>query len=102
MLTAVVGINWGDEGKAEWLTFSPLIMISSSAIRAETTRVTPLLTKKASSFLTFFRRASFRNNRQCNGNGMVIDLEHLVKEIASLTEKGIKITPKILKSATRQ
>jgi len=31
------------------------------------------------------------------GNGMVIDLEHLVKEIASLTEKGIKITPENLK-----
>jgi adenylosuccinate synthase len=31
------------------------------------------------------------------GNGMVIDLEHLVGEIGRLTEKGIKITPDNLK-----
>ena len=31
------------------------------------------------------------------GNGMVIDIEHLSNEIATLTEKGIKITPDNLK-----
>ena len=31
------------------------------------------------------------------GNGMVIDIEHLTKEISSLTEKSIKITPENLK-----
>ena len=28
------------------------------------------------------------------GGGMVIDPEHLEKEIASLTEKGVEISPK--------
>ena len=43
MLTAIVGTNWGDEGKGRMvdLAFGET-MISSAAIRAETTPVTPL------------------------------------------------------------
>ena len=35
------------------------------------------------------------------GGGMVIDPEHLEKEIASLTEKGVEISPKNLKISDR-
>ena len=35
MLTAVTGINWGDEGKGESLIFSPNMPILSYVIRVE-------------------------------------------------------------------
>ena len=42
MLTAVVGINWGDEGKGRMVDLFPPSMRSLSVIRAETTPGTPL------------------------------------------------------------
>ena len=36
------------------------------------------------------------------GGGMVIDPEHLEKEIAALTEKGVEISPKNLKISDRR
>ena len=40
MLTAITGINWGDEGKGRMVDLSARSMTSLHAIRAATTPVT--------------------------------------------------------------
>ena len=50
MLTAVVGINWGDEGKGRMVDLLSSQYDIIVAIRAATTRATPSSTTAVSSF----------------------------------------------------
>ncbi len=49
MLTAITGINWGDEGKGRMVDLISRSMTSLHGIRAATTQAIPLKTSAANS-----------------------------------------------------
>jgi|GEM_PF-2084506 len=57
MLTAIVGINWGDEGKGRMVDLlALLIMRLDAVIREATTRVIQLSMNQANLYLTCFHQ----------------------------------------------
>lgn len=98
MLTAVVGINWGDEGKGRMVDLFAsdydIVVRYQGGNNAGHTVVNDrgrfILNLLPSGILS-------ENTVNVMGNGMVIDLEHLCKEMKALTDKGIAITPENLK-----
>lgn len=56
MLTSIVGINWGDEGKGRMVDLLSENKTSWCAIKAATTQDTPSSTTKANSCSIFCRR----------------------------------------------
>jgi len=98
MLTAVVGINWGDEGKGrmvDWLSSDyDVICRYQGGNNAGHT----VVNEKGKFILNLLPSGILRDNTvNVMGNGMVIDIEHLCGEIARLKEKGVNITPDKLK-----
>lgn len=97
-LTAIVGINWGDEGKGRMVdllseTYDVIIRYQGGNNAGHT-----VVNDKGKFILNLLPSGILRSTTvNVMGNGMVIDLEHLVKEIKSLTDKGIQITPEHLK-----
>lgn len=93
-LTAIVGINWGDEGKGRMVdllseTYDVIIRYQGGNNAGHT-----VVNDKGKFILNLLPSGILRSTTvNVMGNGMVIDLEHLVKEIKSLTDKGIEITP---------
>lgn len=98
MLTSIVGINWGDEGKGRMVD-----LLSSSqdiVVRYQggNNAGHTVINDKGKFVLNLLPSAILREDKvNVMGNGMVIDIEHLCKEIARLREGGIKITPDNLK-----
>lgn len=98
MLTAIAGINWGDEGKGRMVDLLSkdydIIVRYQGGNNAGHTVINEngkfILNLLPSGIL----RASTIN---VMGNGMVIDIEHLAGEIKSLTDRGVQITPENLK-----
>ena len=98
MLSAVVGVNWGDEGKGRMVDlFSEeydIVVRYQGGNNAGHT----VINEKGSFILNILPSGILRDcTINVLGGGMVIDLEHLHGEIKSLTDKGIKITPQNLK-----
>ena len=98
MLTAVVGTNWGDEGKGRMVDlfaaeYDVVIRYQGGNNAGHT------VINDRGKFILNLLPSGILSETTVNvmGNGMVIDIEHLGKEIASLTEKGVKITPENLK-----
>ncbi|NLW79741.1 MAG: adenylosuccinate synthase [Ruminococcaceae bacterium] len=102
MLTAITGINWGDEGKGrmvDLLSQSYDVVVryqggnnaGHTVINAQGKFVLNLL---PSGIL----RPSLVN---VMGSGMVIDPAHLLKETANLREKGVAVGPQNLKISDR-
>ncbi len=98
MLTAIVGINWGDEGKGRMVDLLSadydIIVRYQGGNNAGHTVVNDL-----GKFILNLLPSGILRPETVNvmGPGMVIDAEHLYNEIASLTERGINITPGRLK-----
>ena len=94
MLTAVVGINWGDEGKGRMVDllssqYDVVIRYQGGNNAGHT-----VVNDKGKFILNLLPSGILRDETvNVMGPGMVIDLEHLTNEIASLREKGINITP---------
>ena len=101
MLTAITGINWGDEARAVWWTCSAAIMTSLPVTRRRQRR--PHRQKRARQVRTEPGASGILHpSIVCvMGGGMVIDPEHLEKEIADLREQGVEITPDNLKISDR-
>ena len=98
MLTAVVGINWGDEGKGRMVDLFAADYDIVIRYQGGNNAGHTVINEKGKFILNLLPSGILSETTvNVMGNGMVIDLEHLVKEIASLTEKGIKITPENLK-----
>lgn len=98
MLTSIVGINWGDEGKGRMVDLLSsdydIICRHQGGNNAGHT----VINEKGKFILNLLPSGILRDTTvNIMGNGMVIDLEHLVGEINSLAEKGIKITPENLR-----
>jgi adenylosuccinate synthase len=98
MLTAIVGINWGDEGKGRMVDLLSSDYDIICRYQGGNNAGHTVVNDKGTFVLNLLPSGILRDSTvNVMGNGMVIDLEHLVGEIGRLTEKGIKITPDNLK-----
>jgi adenylosuccinate synthase len=98
MLTAVVGVNWGDEGKGRMVDLLgsdyDIIVRYQGGNNAGHT----VINDRGKFILNLLPSGILRDNTvNVLGTGMVIDIEHLVGELKNLASKGIKITPENLK-----
>ena len=102
MLTAIAGINWGDEGKGRMVDLLSqeydIIIRYQGGNNAGHTVVNDL-----GKFILNLLPSGILRSGVVNvmGNGMVVDLEHLCGEMKNLTDRGIKITPENLKISTK-
>lgn len=98
MLTAVVGINWGDEGKGRMVdllseNYDMVIRYQGGNNAGHT-----VINNKGKFILNLLPSGILRSNTvNVMGPGMVIDLEHLFSEVKKLRDAGISVTPDNLK-----
>ena len=98
MLTAVTGINWGDEGKGRVIDLlaenADIVVRYQGGNNAGHT----VVTEQGKFVLNLLPSGILHPDVVCVlGTGMVIDLDHLAGEIRSIEERGIKINPAHLK-----
>ncbi len=98
MLTAITGINWGDEGKGRMVDllsrdYDVVVRYQGGNNAGHT------VVNERGKFILNLLPSGILRDEVVNvmGNGMVIDLEHLHGEMGRLREGGIEITPKHLK-----
>lgn len=102
MLTAIVGINWGDEGKGRMVDLLSSDYDIVSRYQGGNNAGHTVINDKGKFILNLLPSGILREDVvNVMGNGMVIDVEHLTNEIARLTEKGVKVTPDNLKISNR-
>ncbi len=98
MLTAIVGINWGDEGKGRMVDLLSSDYDIICRYQGGNNAGHTVVNEKGKFVLNLLPSGILRETTvNVIGNGVVIDLEHLAGEIKSLTDKGIRITPDNLK-----
>lgn len=98
MLTAIVGINWGDEGKGRMVDLLSSDYEIICRYQGGNNAGHTVVNDKGKFILNLLPSGILRETTvNVMGNGMVIDLEHLNGEISNLAEKGIKISPDNLK-----
>ncbi len=98
MLTSVVGINWGDEGKGRMVDLlaekSDIVCRYQGGNNAGHT----VINDRGEFILNLLPSGILRPEVvNIMGNGMVIDMKHLCGEIKNLRDGGIVITPENLK-----
>ena len=94
MLTAVVGTNWGDEGKGRMVDVLSEKYDVVVRYQGGNTAGHTVVNEKGKFILNLLPSGILRDSTvNVMGPGMVIDIEHLTGEINSLREKGIEITP---------
>ena len=102
MRTAIVGINWGDEGKGRMVDllgreYDVVVRYQGGNNAGHT-----VINERGKFILNLLPSGILRP--ECvnvMGPGMVIDLEHLNGELARLKEKGVEVTPDRLKISDR-
>lgn len=98
MLTAVVGMNWGDEGKGRMVdllssSYDVVVRYQGGNNAGHT-----VVNEKGTFILNLLPSGITRDETVCvMGPGMVIDLEHLVNEIEKNRALGLNINPDRLK-----
>ena len=102
MLTAVTGINWGDEGKGRVIDLlaeqADVVVRYQGGNNAGHT----VVTKQGKFVLNLLPSGILHPNVICIlGDGMVVDLDHLQSEISQIQERGIQVTPDNLKLSSR-
>ncbi|MCL2230607.1 MAG: adenylosuccinate synthase [Treponema sp.] len=98
MLTAIVGINWGDEGKGRMVDLLSEGYDIICRYQGGNNAGHTVVNDKGKFILNLLPSGILRDGVvNIMGNGMVIDMEHLCGEIDKLTEKGISVTPESLK-----
>ena len=102
MLTSITGINWGDEGKGRMVDLLSQDYDIVARYQGGDNAGHTVKNERGKFVLNLIPSGILRPDVVCvMGGGMVIDPEHLEKEIAALTEKGIEISPKNLKITVR-
>ena len=102
MLTAICGINWGDEGKGRMVDllsqeYDVVVRYQGGNNAGHT-----VVNEKGKFILNLLPSGILRDKVvNVMGNGMVIDIKHLVEEMGRLRDAGIKITPENLKISDR-
>ena len=102
MLTAIVGINWGDEGKGRMVDLlsdrQDIVVRYQGGNNAGHT----VINERGKFILNLLPSGILRENVvNVMGNGMVIDLQHLCGEIGRLADAGVAVTPANLKISDR-
>ena len=102
MLTAVTGINWGDEGKGRVIDLlaehADIVVRYQGGNNAGHT----VVTDQGKFVLNLLPSGILHPDVVCVlGDGMVVDLEHLEREIAQIESNGISISPEHLKLSSR-
>lgn len=100
--TAIVGVNWGDEGKGRMVDlfserYDVIVRYQGGNNAGHT-----VINEKGKFILNLLPSGVLRDETvNVMGPGMVIDVQHLAEEIGRLREKGIEITPDRLKISDR-
>ena len=102
MLTAVTGINWGDEGKGRVIDLlaekADIVVRYQGGNNAGHT----VVTDEGKFILNLLPSGIIHPDVVCVlGDGMVVDLEHLASEIQSIRDKGVAVSPANLKLSAR-
>ncbi len=98
MLTAISGINWGDEGKGRMVDLLSSDYDIVCRYQGGNNAGHTVVNEKGKFILNLLPSGILRDNVVCvMGNGMAIDIKHLCNEIESLRKAGIKISPENLK-----
>lgn len=98
MLTSIVGINWGDEGKGRMVDLLSQDYDIVVRYQGGNNAGHTVINEKGKFVLNLLPSGILRDEVvNVMGNGMVIDLKHLFGEVAKLKEAGINISPKNLK-----
>ncbi len=102
MLTAIVGINWGDEGKGRMVDLLSRDYDIVVRYQGGNNAGHTVINDKGKFVLNLLPSGILRKNTvNVMGPGMVIDVEHLFGEVKKLREGGIEITPENLKISDR-
>lgn len=102
MLTAISGINWGDEGKGRMVDllssdYDVVVRYQGGNNAGHT-----VVNEKGKFILNLLPSGILRDDVvNVMGNGMVIDIKHLFEEMGRLIDAGIEISPKNLKISDR-
>ncbi len=102
MLTAITGINWGDEGKGRIVdllssNYDIVIRYQGGNNAGHT-----VINERGKFILNLLPSGILRDSTvNLCGPGMVVDAEHLYKEVAKLREGDVAITAKNLKISDR-
>lgn len=97
MLTAAVGINWGDEGKGRMVDLLSADYDIICRYQGGNNAGHTVVNEKGRFILNLLPSGILRDNVvNIMGCGMVIDLEHLCNEISGLRDKGVRVTPEKL------
>ena len=102
MLTAIVGINWGDEGKGRMVDlltrdYDVVVRYQGGGNAGHT-----VVNEQGKFALHLLPSGIFRKGVvNILGNGVALDCESLWTEIADVTGKGVAITPENLKISDR-
>ena len=102
MLAAVTGINWGDEGKGRVIDLAAekadIVVRYQGGNNAGHT----VVTENGKYVLNLLPSGILHPDVICVlGDGMVVDLEHLTKEISKIQESGVSVSPQNLKLSSR-
>lgn len=102
MLTAITGINWGDEGKGRMVdllseNYDIVVRYQGGNNAGHT-----VVNERGKFILNLLPSGILRPDVvNIIGNGVVVDIKHLVGEMNKLRDAGIEITPKNLKVSDR-
>ena len=102
MLTAIVGTNWGDEGKGRMVDllsedYDVVVRYQGGNNAGHT-----VINEKGKFIMNLMPSGICREDTvNILGPGVVIDLEHLYGEVQKLEEAGVSVTPKNLKISDR-
>ena len=102
MLTAITGVNWGDEGKGRMVDllsrdYDIVVRYQGGNNAGHTVK-----NERGKFVLNLLPSGILRPEVVCvMGAGMVIDPAHLKKEIAALRAQGVKVSPENLKISDR-
>ena len=102
MLTSIVGTNWGDEGKGRMVdllskNYDIVVRYQGGNNAGHT-----VINDRGRFILNLLPSGILRPETvNVLGPGMVIDLEHLTKEVGALREKGVEVGPENLRISDR-
>ncbi|WP_101772453.1 adenylosuccinate synthase [Peptostreptococcus faecalis] len=102
MLTAITGINWGDEGKGRMVDllsedYDIVIRFQGGNNAGHT-----VVNERGEFILNLLPSGILRSDVvNVIGNGVVVDIKHLAEEMNKLKAAGIEITPNNLKISDR-
>lgn len=102
MITAIVGTNWGDEGKGRMVDLLSSEYDIVVRYQGGNNAGHTVVNERGKFILNLLPSGILRETTvNIMGNGMVIDIEHLCREIGTLREKGVTISPQNLKISSR-